>query len=73
MTRITPLATKADLRAERHARTFARTQLPAVDPQVLRLAAAGYVPLQIASLLRLPVSDVRLMLATQTTTTRGKA
>jgi hypothetical protein len=73
MTRTNPLQSRADLRAERHARTFAREQLPTVDPQVLRLAAAGYVPLQIASLLRMPLSDVRLMLATQKTTTRGKA
>ena len=63
MGRTTAMQSRADLRAERHARTFAREQLPAVDPQVLRLAAAGYVPLQIASLLRVPVLDVRLMLA----------
>jgi hypothetical protein len=65
MGRTSEMQSRADLRAERHARTFAREQLPAVDPQVLRLAAAGYVPLQIASLLRLPVSDVRLMLASK--------
>ena len=63
MTRLVPVQSLADLRAERHAKTFAREQLPAVDPQVLRLAAAGYVPLQIASLLRMPLSDVKLMLA----------
>jgi hypothetical protein len=34
-----------------------------VDPQVLRLFAQGYVPLQIASILNMPVSDVKLMLA----------
>jgi hypothetical protein len=73
MTRTAPLATKADLRAERHARTFAREQRPQIDPRVSRLAAEGYNALQIASMLRLPVLDVRLMLATQTTTTRGKA
>jgi len=71
MTRLVPVQSLADLRAERHAKTFAREQLPAVDPQVLRLAAQGYVPLQIASLLRMPAIDVRLMLATETTTTRG--
>jgi hypothetical protein len=70
--RVHPLQTPADLRAERHARALSQSQTAdRPDPQVLRLAAAGYVPLQIASLLRLPVLDVRLMLATQTTTTRG--
>jgi hypothetical protein len=34
-----------------------------VDPQVLRLFAQGYVPLQIASILNMPVSDVKLMLS----------
>jgi hypothetical protein len=40
-----------------------RSQKPRVDPQVTRLAEEGYNALQIASLLRLPAIDVRLMLA----------
>ncbi len=68
MTRTTPLRSEADLRAERHARTFVGKQRPAVDPRVARLAAEGYVPVQIASMLRMPVSEVRLQLATQPTT-----
>jgi hypothetical protein len=63
MTRTRPLQTAADLRAERHARTFTASQLPPADPRVLRLSAEGYVPVQIASMLRMPVADVRLMLA----------
>ena len=63
MTRTRPLQTPAELRAERHARTFVGKQRPAVDPRVLRLSAEGYVPVQIASMLRMPVADVRLMLA----------
>jgi hypothetical protein len=53
----------ADARAERHARTFARSQKPRIDPRVVSLAEEGYNALQIASLLRLPAIDVRLMLA----------
>lgn len=68
MTRTRPLQTPADLRAERHARTFLPRQLPPPDPRVARLAAEGYVPVQIASMLRMPVSEVRLQLATQPTT-----
>jgi hypothetical protein len=63
MTRTTPLRSEADLRAERHARTFTASQLSPPDPRVARLAADGYVALQIASILRMPVADVRLMLA----------
>jgi hypothetical protein len=63
MTRTRPLQTAAELRAERHARTFVDRQLPPIDPRVARLAADGYVPVQIASILRMPVADVRLMLA----------
>jgi hypothetical protein len=63
MTRTRPLQTAAELRAERHARTFTPRQLPPPDPRVARLAAEGYVPVQIASILRMPVADVRLMLA----------
>ena len=61
--RIDPVQTPADRRADRHARTFTSSQLPLVDPQVLRLFAQGYVPLQIASILNMPVSDVKLMLS----------
>jgi len=68
MTRTTPLRSEADLRAERHARTFLPRQLPPPDPRVARLAAEGYVPVQHASMLRMPVADVRLQLATQPTT-----
>lgn len=53
----------ADLRAERHARSFAKTQQPAIDPQIQRLMAEGYVAQQIAMILRKPVSDVRLAMA----------
>jgi hypothetical protein len=77
--RTNPLQSRADLRAERHARTFTREQLPAADPQVERLMREGYVPLQIASMLGMPLIDVRLQLARMTrdavqtvTTTRGK-
>ena len=52
----------AELRAERHARTFMVSQLPAIDPRVTALAAEGYQSRQIAMILRLPVLDVRLML-----------
>jgi hypothetical protein len=67
--------TAAELRAERHARTFTPRQLPAVDQRVVLLAAQKYNALQIASLLRVPVMDVRLSLSmhakgsTQTITT----
>ena len=64
MTRTMPLQTAADLRAERHARSLGQSQTaPKPDPQVLRLSAQGYVPVQIASMLRMPVADVKLMLA----------
>jgi DNA-binding CsgD family transcriptional regulator len=66
MSRTTPLQTPEDLRAERHARALSQTQTAArPDPQVLRLSAQGYVPVQIASMLRMSVADVKLMLATQ--------
>jgi hypothetical protein len=66
MSRTTPLQTAADLRAERHARALSQSQTAArPDPQVLRLSAQGYVPVQIASMLRMPLSDVKQMLATQ--------
>ena len=61
-----PSQRKAEARAERHARALSQTQTAAgPDPQVLRLSAQGYVPVQIASMLRMPLSDVKLMLATQ--------
>jgi DNA-binding CsgD family transcriptional regulator len=63
-TRTSPLQTPEDLRAERHARALSQTQTAArPDPQVLRLSAQGYVPVQIASMLRMSVADVKLMLA----------
>lgn len=61
--RVNPLQSKAEKRAERHARTFAREQLPAHDPQVERLMREGYVAQQIASILNKPVIDVRLAMA----------
>lgn len=61
--RINPLMSMADLRAERHARAFMPKQLPPIDRRVTDYAAQGYVPLQIASILKMPVSDVKLMLA----------
>ncbi len=78
MSRSYPMQTPADARAERHARTFMASQLPPVDPRVARLEAEGYLPRQIAMILGMPVSDVRLMLAVTSqrqtvTTTRGKA
>jgi FixJ family two-component response regulator len=61
-----PSQRKADLRAERHARALSQTQTAArPDPQVLRLSAQGYVPVQIASMLRMSVADVKLMLASK--------
>jgi hypothetical protein len=57
------MQSRADQRAERHARTFAASQLPKPNPRVSELAAQGYNALQIASLLRIPAIDVRLMLA----------
>jgi hypothetical protein len=62
MTRTRPLQTAAEARAERHARTFTASQLPAPDPRVARLAADGYLAVQIASMLRMPVADVHLSL-----------
>jgi hypothetical protein len=59
------MQSRADQRAERHAQTFTRSQRPEVDPRVSQLASQGYNALQIASMLRLPAIDVRLMLATQ--------
>jgi hypothetical protein len=58
-----PHQRKAEARAERHARTFVESQRPPVNPQVLRLKAEGYLPVQIASILAMPLIDVRLMLA----------
>jgi hypothetical protein len=60
-----PSQRRAEARAERHARALSQTQTaaPQPDPQVLRLSAQGYVPVQIASMLRMPLSDVKLMLA----------
>lgn len=64
MGRTTEMQSAADLRAERHARALSQSQTaPQPDPQVLRLSAQGYVPVQIASILRMPLSDVKLMLA----------
>lgn len=64
MGRTTEMQSAADLRAERHARALSQSQTaPQPDPQVLRLSAQGYVPVQIASILRMPVADVKLMLA----------
>jgi hypothetical protein len=65
MSRTSPLQTPEDLRAERHARALSQTQTaaPQPNPQVLRLSAQGYVPVQIASMLRMSVADVKLMLA----------
>jgi hypothetical protein len=60
--RTTPLATKADLRAERHARTFAASQRP-YCAHVHRLKLEGYNAHQIAHLTRTPMIDVRLILA----------
>jgi hypothetical protein len=65
MGRTTEMQSRADQRAERHARTFAVSQLPKPDPRVSELAAQGYNALQIASLLRLPAIDVRLILASK--------
>lgn len=63
MGRTTEMQSAADLRAERHARALSQSQTaPKPDPQVLRLSAQGYVPVQIASILRMPVADVKLML-----------
>lgn len=53
----------AEARAERHARSFAERQRPKVDQRVVALEADRYNALQISSILRLPVADVRLMLA----------
>jgi DNA-binding CsgD family transcriptional regulator len=64
MSRTSPLQTPEDLRAERHARALSQTQTAArPNPQVLRLSAQGYVPVQIASMLRMSLSDVKQMLA----------
>jgi FixJ family two-component response regulator len=59
-----PSQRKAEARAERHARALSQSQTAArPDPQVLRLSAQGYVPVQIASMLRMSLSDVKQMLA----------
>lgn len=52
----------AELRAERHARTFTPTQIP-YCPHVHRLSEEGYNPHQIAHLTRRPIIDIRLILA----------
>jgi hypothetical protein len=56
------LLTRADLLAERHARTFTADQLPYCE-HVHRLKLEGYNAHQIASLTRRPMIDVRLILA----------
>jgi hypothetical protein len=70
----------SEQRAERHARTFTERQLPPPDERVRRLMLDGCVPLQIASILAMPLIDVRLQIARMTrdaiqpvTTTRGKS
>jgi hypothetical protein len=63
MGRTTEMQSRADQRAERHAQTLMRSQRPEVDPRVSQLASQGYNALQIASMLRLPAIDVRLMMA----------
>jgi hypothetical protein len=68
-TNIRPWHCPAELRAERHARTFLPRQIPPADPRVLRLKADGWLAPQIAMILKIPVSEVRLQLATQTITT----
>lgn len=60
--RATPLQSLADLRAERHAKTFMPKQAPR-DPEVERLMAEGYVAQQIAAILKRPLIDVRLAMA----------
>jgi FixJ family two-component response regulator len=61
-----PSQRRAEARAERHARALSQTQTAArPNPQVLRLSAQGYVPVQIASMLRMSVADVKLMLASK--------
>ena len=57
-----PIQTVADARAERHARTFTAQQVT-LDPHVAQLAGQGYNAHQIAMLARVPLIDVRLMLA----------
>jgi hypothetical protein len=73
--RTIPLTDRAEARAQRHASTFTASQLPAPDPAVLRLHSEGYNAHQIASLARMPMIDVRLMLAAagrqSVTSTRG--
>ena len=61
-----PPQRKAEARAERHARALDYSRgVPRIDPQVLRLAAQGYLPVQIASMLSMSLADVRLMLPAQ--------
>lgn len=60
MTRTNPLQSRADQRAERHARTFAREQLPQRDHQVERLMREGYNMHQIATLTGKSMIDVRI-------------
>ena len=52
----------AELRAERHARTFTPQQIP-YCPHVHRLSADGFNAHQIAMLTRRPIIDIRLILA----------
>lgn len=60
--RTSPLMSRADLRAERHARTFAASEVP-YCAHVARLSGEGYNAHQIAMLTRRPVIDIRLILA----------
>lgn len=57
-----PVQTIAELRAERHARTFTQSQIPHC-PHVQRLSEQGFNPHQIAMQTRRPIIDVRLILA----------
>lgn len=62
MGRTTEMQSRADQRAERHARTFMPRQAPRC-PQVEALMAQGYLAQQIASILHRPLIDVRLAMA----------
>jgi hypothetical protein len=62
MTRLVPVQSLAEARAERHARTFAAKEVPHC-PHVQRLSEEGWNVQQIAMLTRKPVIDIRLILA----------
>ena len=62
MSRLVPVQSLAEARAERHARTFAAKEVP-FCPHVQRLSEEGFNIHQIAMMTRRPIIDIRLILS----------